>query len=96
MCANKALLVDTIRDKWQFDGYVTSDCGALQDIWQFHNWSAPNPVPSNASAACPSGKCPSQAMAAVLRAGMDSGASNASSLCAWIEIVLTPKASRLL
>jgi beta-glucosidase-like glycosyl hydrolase len=79
MCANKALLVDTIRDKWQFDGYVTSDCGALQDIWQFHNWSAPNPVPSNASGGCPSGKCPSQAMAAVLRAGMDSGASNASS-----------------
>ena len=39
---------------------------------RFHNWTAPNPVPSNASAACRSGKCPNQAMAAVLRAGMDS------------------------
>merc|ERR1712166_903050 len=28
-CANKGLLNDLIRDKWGFDGYVTSDCGAV-------------------------------------------------------------------
>lgn len=30
--ANKLLLQDILRDEWGFDGYVVSDCGAIQDI----------------------------------------------------------------
>ena len=28
-CANDWLLQKTLRDSWKFDGYVTSDCGAI-------------------------------------------------------------------
>ena len=28
-CANNWLLKETLRDSWRFDGYVTSDCGAV-------------------------------------------------------------------
>ncbi len=31
-CANKFLLQDTLREAWKFQGYVTSDCGAVGDI----------------------------------------------------------------
>ena len=31
-CASKFLLQDTLRDAWKFQGYVTSDCGAVGDI----------------------------------------------------------------
>jgi beta-glucosidase len=31
-CANQFLLQDTLRGAWKFDGYVTSDCGAIADI----------------------------------------------------------------
>ena len=31
-CANKLLLQETLRDAWKFQGYVTSDCGAVEDI----------------------------------------------------------------
>jgi beta-glucosidase len=30
------LLTDILRDKWGFDGYVVSDCGAVSDIYRFH------------------------------------------------------------
>jgi beta-glucosidase-like glycosyl hydrolase len=36
MCANRELLTDVLRDQWGFDGYVTSDCGAIDDIYQHH------------------------------------------------------------
>ena len=29
-CANKWLLKTVARDAWGFDGYITSDCGAVQ------------------------------------------------------------------
>ena len=32
MCGNQHLLTDVLRDQWGFDGYVTSDCGAINDI----------------------------------------------------------------
>ena len=32
MCGNRMLLTDVLRDQWGFDGYVTSDCGAINDI----------------------------------------------------------------
>lgn len=35
-CGSQALLVDILRDKWGFDGHVTSDCWALKDFHEFH------------------------------------------------------------
>ena len=34
--ASKLLLTDILRDKWGFEGYVVSDCGAVYDIYKFH------------------------------------------------------------
>ena len=33
-CANEFLLQDQLRGKWDFKGYVVSDCGAVVDIYQ--------------------------------------------------------------
>jgi beta-glucosidase len=35
-CASKTLLKDILRDEWGFDGYVVSDCGAINDIFLWH------------------------------------------------------------
>lgn len=35
-CGSKTLLKDILRGKWQFDGYVTSDCWAIKDFHEFH------------------------------------------------------------
>jgi beta-glucosidase len=35
-CSNDPLLNKILRDEWGFNGYVVSDCWAIQDIWQFH------------------------------------------------------------
>jgi len=32
-CTSDLLLNEILRKKWGFDGYVTSDCGAIWDIW---------------------------------------------------------------
>jgi beta-glucosidase len=37
-CANPFLLTDLLRNQWGFDGYVTSDCGAIFDIWANHKF----------------------------------------------------------
>jgi beta-glucosidase len=37
-CANPYLLTDLLRNQWGFDGYVTSDCGAIFDIWANHKF----------------------------------------------------------
>ncbi|MBN2526918.1 MAG: glycoside hydrolase family 3 C-terminal domain-containing protein [Deltaproteobacteria bacterium] len=39
-CANSWLLKDVLRDKWGFTGYVVSDCGAVADIVDNHNYVA--------------------------------------------------------
>jgi len=35
-CANRALLVDILREKWGFEGHVVSDCGAIDHIYTAH------------------------------------------------------------
>jgi beta-glucosidase len=42
-CANDFLLVDQLRDKWGFKGYVVSDCDAVTDIYQGHNYTPGQP-----------------------------------------------------
>jgi beta-glucosidase len=38
-CASKFLLQDTLRSAWKFQGYVTSDCGAIRDITTGHKYT---------------------------------------------------------
>ena len=38
-CASKFLLQETLRDAWKFQGYVTSDCGAVGDITTGHKFA---------------------------------------------------------
>ncbi|HET7101087.1 MAG TPA: glycoside hydrolase family 3 C-terminal domain-containing protein [Terriglobia bacterium] len=38
-CADAFLLQKTLRDKWGFHGYVTSDCGAVDDIFTGHHYA---------------------------------------------------------
>jgi beta-glucosidase len=35
-CGSKRLLIDILRNEWNFKGYVVSDCGAIGDIYQHH------------------------------------------------------------
>lgn len=35
-CANDLLMNDILRNQWKFTGYVTSDCWALNDFFDFH------------------------------------------------------------
>ena len=35
-CGSKLLLRDILREKWGFDGYVTSDCWAILDFHEHH------------------------------------------------------------
>ena len=35
-CSSTLLLQNILRDKWKFDGFVVSDCGAITDIFQTH------------------------------------------------------------
>jgi len=37
--ANDLLLKQNLRDKWGFDGYVVSDCGAIGDIFSNHHYA---------------------------------------------------------
>jgi beta-glucosidase len=38
-CADPSLLQKTLRDEWGFHGYVTSDCGAVADIFSGHHYA---------------------------------------------------------
>ncbi len=35
-CGSDILLTNILRDKWKFTGYMTSDCGAIDDFYQRH------------------------------------------------------------
>ncbi len=37
-CAHSYLLMEVLRKDWNFDGYVVSDCGALNDIYEHHKY----------------------------------------------------------
>jgi len=37
-CANQFLLEDQLRNAWKFQGYIVSDCGAVQDIQAGHQF----------------------------------------------------------
>jgi beta-glucosidase len=37
-CANSFLLEDQLRDKWNFQGYVVTDCDAIVDIYRGHHY----------------------------------------------------------
>ena len=39
-CANEFLLVDQLRGKWDFKGYVVSDCEAVRNIFNGHHYRA--------------------------------------------------------
>ena len=41
-CANTRIMKDIARDVWGFDGYITSDCGAVQDVSYDHHFDTPN------------------------------------------------------
>jgi beta-glucosidase len=46
-CANEFLLGDQLRGKWNFQGYVVSDCGAVRNILDGHHYK---PTQAQASA----------------------------------------------
>lgn len=46
-CANDFLLVDQLRNKWGFNGYVVSDCEAVRNIFNGHHY---RPTQAEASA----------------------------------------------
>jgi len=39
-CANEFLLVDQLRGKWDFKGYVVSDCEAVRNIFNGHHYKS--------------------------------------------------------
>ena len=41
-CVSDLLLTDHLRDAWKFQGYVVSDCGAVNDIWKNHHYAPDN------------------------------------------------------
>ena len=45
-CANEFLLQDQLRGKWNFRGYVVSDCGAVVDIYRNHHYEPTQPQAS--------------------------------------------------
>jgi len=45
-CANEFLLQDQLRGKWNFKGYVVSDCGAVIDIFEGHHFKPTQPEAS--------------------------------------------------
>ena len=35
-CCSNALQVELLRERWGFDGYIVSDCGAIDDFYKYH------------------------------------------------------------
>eukprot|EP00041_Stephanoeca_diplocostata_P032218 m.1026122 g.1026122 ORF g.1026122 m.1026122 type:complete len:760 (+) comp24107_c2_seq13:156-2435(+) len=49
MCANDKWLNATLRNTWGFDGYVTSDCGAISDVFNGHHYVKDGPTAAGIS-----------------------------------------------
>ncbi|HEX5399803.1 MAG TPA: glycoside hydrolase family 3 C-terminal domain-containing protein, partial [Verrucomicrobiae bacterium] len=45
-CASKFLMTDLLRRRWGFRGYVTSDCDAVENIYDPHHYAATRPLAS--------------------------------------------------
>jgi beta-glucosidase len=41
-CVSDLLLQDHLRHAWRFQGFVVSDCGAIDDIWTNHHYAQDN------------------------------------------------------
>jgi beta-glucosidase len=48
-CANNTLLKKILRENWGFPGYVTTDCGAIYDMYMFHK-TVPDKTAGSAAA----------------------------------------------
>jgi beta-glucosidase len=48
-CGSDQLMVNILRDDWKFNGYVTSDCGAIDDFFRTHK-THPNAMTASADA----------------------------------------------
>jgi beta-glucosidase len=48
-CANASLLTGILRDKWKFDGYVVTDCGAISDFSHGHKFTTGGPAAAAAA-----------------------------------------------
>lgn len=46
-CSNDRLMINILRNKWNFNGYVTSDCGGINHFWKTHKT---HPNSANAAA----------------------------------------------
>jgi beta-glucosidase len=53
-CASDLLLTDLLRKQWGFNGYIVSDCGAIEDIYANHKYV---PTPEAAAAAAVKAGC---------------------------------------
>lgn len=84
-CASQMLLDDTLRGKWGFNGYVTSDCGAVGNVQSAHMYT------NTSDATC----------AVTLGAGMDNdcggffGGNEKGNLAAAFNDGAVPKASQV-
>jgi beta-glucosidase-like glycosyl hydrolase len=78
-CANKGILNDLARAKWGFNGYITSDCGAVGNVQNDHHYT----------------DSPDKTVTAVLTAGMDTDCGGFMSAGTMSKLLPTPSISAL-
>jgi len=54
-CSNNPLLHEILRNQWNFDGYIVSDCWAISDIWKGNAHNVAKDTPAAAAMALKSG-----------------------------------------
>lgn len=78
-CANKGILNDLTRKEWGFDGYITSDCGAVGNVENQHKYT----------------NTTLETVTAVLTAGMDTDCGGFMSSKAMAPLLVDPSVSAL-